>query len=488
MKSIFAYILSILCALTTLAEKNPPLLRISSTSQSYNTAQPWEKSPTKSRHGIGVLVGKNQILTTAEMGANATFIEIETVDSNTAMPAKTLAIDYEANLALISVTKPEHIQLIEQMQPLGITTNPKLNEQVQAYQVEDNGKILVTEGVIRGADTVSSFIDGYYFLSFEVKASMQSAANSFTIPVLKDDKLLGVLTSYDSEEQLLDVIAPEIITAFLKDASDGNYIGFPSLGVSVSRTSDPHFRTWLKLSDTQGGLYINHIERNSAAQKSGIKRGDVLLAIDGNKLDRKGFYQSKNYGPLYWSHLINGSKKTGDKATLKILRNGKTIDISVTLIRRPEGIIPTHMYGKAPRYYIKGGFVFQELTKPYLKIFGKKWQSTAPIGILDAFNHPEDYEKGRNRLVILSRTLPTEATLGYERISSSIVTKVNGKEIADIPTLVDAFKTPEIDAIHTIELDNVLKKIYLDAATSKQVEQNLLRRGLPNLSRIQEKL
>ena len=484
MKSIiFIFLITLFSAQ---AEDNLPLLKISSTSQEYNNAQPWEKKPTITHRGIGALIGKNQIITTAEMAADATFIEIETLDSKTAMPAKTIAIDYESNLALMSVIDPAHQELIHKMEPLKIAPSPKLEETVEIYQVEDSGRILLTKGVIRGADIVSSFVDRHYFLTYEVKASMQSAANSFTLPVLKNGKLLGLLTSYSSEEQLLDVTAPEIINCFLQNANNGKYTGFPSLGVGISRISDPHFRAWLKLDDSQGGLFINRITRNSAAQKAGIKQGDVLLAVDGHDIDRKGFYKSELYGPLYWAHLVKGSKKIDDKVTLSLLRDGKTLSKEVTLTRQPEGIIPSHMYGKAPRYLIKGGFVFQELTNSYLKIFGKDWQTRAPIDLLDALNHPEDYEQGRKRLVILSRTIPTEATLGYERIASVIVNKVNGKDIADIPSLVEAFKSPDENGIHTIELDNSLKKLYLDAETAAKVEESFLQRGLPNLSRIKE--
>lgn len=484
MKSIIALLFLTLCS--TFAAENLPLLRIASTSQEYNIGQPWEKKSPTTRRGIGILVGENQIITTAEMGANATFIEIETIDSSTSMPAKTIVIDYESNLALISVISPEHQKVLAKLKPVEISPSPKLEDIVQIYQVEDNGKILITDGVIRGADVVSSFVDGHFFLAYEVKASMQSAANSFTIPIIKEGKLLGILTSYSSDEQMLDVIAPEIIRAFLDDANDGTYDGFPSLGISTGRTSDPHFRAWLKLSDDQGGLFIERVNRNSAAEKAGIKPGDVLLAADGNDIDRKGFYQSENYGPLYWGHLIGGSKKSGEKVTLSLLRNGESITKEVTLSRQPEGIIPSHMYGKAPRYLVKGGFIFQELTSSYLQAFGKDWESRAPLDLLDALNHPEDYEKGRNRLVILSRTIPTEATLGYERIAGTIITKVNGKDIADIPSLVEAFKTPEKDGIHTIELDNELKKLYLDATTSATVDANFLKQGLPSLSRVEE--
>lgn len=484
MKSIFAAFFITICS--TYAAENLPLLRISSTSQEYNIAQPWEKKSPNTRKGIGVLVGKNQIITTAEMGANTTFIEIETIDSSTSMPAKTVVIDYEANLALISVIDPEHQKVLAKLTPMEISPSAKLDETVQVYQAEDNGKLLVTEGVIRGADVVSSFVDGHFFLAYEVKASMQSAANSFTIPVMKEGKLLGILTSYSSEEQLLDVTAPEIIRAFLNDANDGEYDGFPALGITTSRTSDPHFRSWLKLNDDHGGLFIERVTRNSAAEKAEIKQGDVLLAIDGYEIDRKGFYESENYGPLFWGHLIAGSKKSGEKVTLSLLRNGEKISKEVTLSRQPDDIIPSHMYGKAPRYLIKGGFIFQELTNSYLQAYGKDWETRAPLDLLDAFNHPEDYEKGRNRLVILSRTIPTEATLGYEGISSVIVTKVNGKDIADIPSLVAAFETPEKDGIHTIEVDNELKKLYLDSTTAETVDTNFLRQGLPSLSRVEE--
>ena len=466
--------------------KDLPLIKISSTSQSYNIGQPWEKKPTNTRRGLGVLIGENQILTTAEMATDANYIELETVNGKSAMPAKTIAIDYESNLALLSVTSETDQDILKSFVPLKMAPSASLNEAVQVYQVEDSGKILVTEGIIRGADIVSSFVANHYFLTYEVKASMQSASNSFTIPVMKNGKLLGILTSYNSEDQLLDITAPEIIKAFLDDAKDGEYIGFPSLGIGTSRTDDPHFREWLKLDDSQGGLYIKKVQRNSAAQVAGIKAGDVLVKIDDYEISRKGYYQSETYGPLYWSHLVRGIKKVGETLNIELLRDGELIRKEVKLSRQPEGLIPSHIFGKAPRYLIKGGFVFQELSKSYLQGYGEKWETRAPIDLLDVFNHPEDYEADRNRLVILSRTIPTEATLGYERISGAIVNKVNGKKIADIPSIVEAFKTPGENGLHTIELDNVLKTLYLDAETAKKVEVNFLQRGLPALSRVEE--
>ena len=496
MKSIYTFLCTLCLALPASAQaettenltptKELPLIKISSTSQGYNIGQPWEKKQTSTRRGLGVLIGENQVITTAEMAADATYIELETVNGKSAMPAKTIAIDYETNLALLSVTNEADQKILKAFTPIEVAPSASLNESVKVYQVEDSGRTLVTDGTIRGADIVSSFVANHYFLTYEVKASMQSASNSFTIPVMKNGKLLGILTSYNNDDQLLDITAPEIITAFLDDAKDGEYTGFPSLGIGTSRTDDPHFREWLKLNDSQGGLYIKQVRRNSAAQAADIKAGDVVIKIDGHKIDRKGYYQSKTYGPLYWSHLVRGTKKVGEQLNIELIRDGELMTKEITLSRQPEGLIPSHIYGKAPRYLIKGGFVFQELSKAYLQGYGDKWQTRAPIDLLDVLNHPEDYEKDRNRLVILSRTIPTEATLGYERISGAIVNKVNGKNIADIPSMVEAFKEPGENGLHTIELDNVLKTLYLDAETAKQVEASFLQRGLPGLSRIEE--
>jgi len=492
MKTItsIALIISFLTTFATAQNKpapaDPPILRVTSTLQGYNIAQPWEKSSPYRRRGLGIVVGKNQILTTAEMVADATFIQLQTTDGEKSMPAVAIAIDYEANLALLSAKSDADIIFIGDMKPIEIHDHAKLGDKATIYQLEDNGMPLVTTGILRGVDVNSSFVDGHYFLTLEFKASMQSASNSYTVPVLKEGKLLGLLTGYDSKDQLVDCVAPEIVNAFLKDALDGDYNGFPSLGVGITSTNDEHFRAWLKLSDDLGGIYINKVQRNSSAQKAGIEVGDVLLKVDGHDITRRGYYSTENYGQVYWSHLMSGSKSIGKTASLTLLRDGKEITKEVKLARLEEGIIPSHTYGKAPRYLIKGGIIFQELTVSYMKLFGEKWRSRAPIGLLDALNNPEDYEKNRKRLVFLSRTIPTDATLGYESIRTSIITKVNGKEIADIPALIEAFKTPGPNGIHTIELDGNLKKIYLDAKLSDTVDAAFLQQGLPSLSREKE--
>jgi S1-C subfamily serine protease len=462
---------------------NPGLIRINATLQTYSPAQPWERTTPRKRRGLGAVIAGNRILTTAEMIANGTYIELESADGTRTTPGTVIAIDYEANLALVTPEDPAKAPWVSGIKPLDTNGPVKIGDSVDVWQLEDNGSALRTIGTVRSVDLLSTFVSGNYFLAYEVKASMQSASSSYTLPVTCDGRLIGILTSYNSKDQISDVIAPEIVDLFLQDVADGTYTGFPSLGVATVLTEDPQFRKFLELGDELGGLYVSRILPKSSADEAGIREKDVILALDGNTIDRRGYYADERYGRLFWTNLIRGRKKVGDTLKIDILRDGERQTLDATLRRPVEPLIPAHIHDQPPAYLVKGGLVFQDLSKAYLEAFGKEWESRAPLPLLDALRNPEDYEKGRKRLVFLSRVIPTPATIGYESVSGVIVTEVNGHAIADIPSLVEAFQHPA-DGIHTIRIEDVPYVLYLDADASNFVDSKLLESGLPALQRL----
>lgn len=459
--------------------------RISTTQQSWNQRQPWEKLSPSKRRSLGVIVDGNKVLTTAEMAADATYIELESPDGKRIAPAKVVAVDYEANLALIGAQDAEAEKFFAGTKPLQIAARPKPGDKLDILQVEENGSPLVTSGGIQSIDVISNFLPGQFFLTYEVKASMQSAANSFSLPVLRGTKLAGILTSYDSKDQISDVTATDIIERFVREGADGNYAGFPSLGIAISRTEDSNFRAWLKLPEDGGGLYVSNVRAGSSAEKAGLKKGDVITAIDGHEIDRLGYFDDEHYGRVYWSHLVRGAKSSGDKVTMNLIRDGQAQKIETTLDRRDEKdqLVPAYTFGKGPAYLVKGGLIFQELTRPYLETYGEEWQTRAPLPLLDVYENPQKYESRGRRIVVLSAVIPTPATVGYERLNDMIVKKVNGKDIKDIKSLAEAFREPGPEGIHSIEFDDERLTLSLDEAASSTVDSQLVKRGLSPLSR-----
>jgi hypothetical protein len=96
--------------------------------------------------------------------------------------------------------------------------------------------------------------------------------------------------------------------------------------------------------------------------------------------------------------------------------------------------------------------------------------------------NPEKYEDTMNRVVFLSGSIPTPATVGYESLRNLIVRKVNGKEIKDMKTLIAAFKG-NLNERHSIEFVEEDFTVYLDDAASTGVDAQLLQRGISRLSR-----
>jgi serine protease Do len=65
--------------------------------------------------------------------------------------------------------------------------------------------------------------------------------------------------------------------------------------------------------------------KDSPAEKAGIKEKDIIIEIDGTKLDEKNSILS-----------VLGSRAVGDQAKLKIMRDGKEQTITVTLEAAPS--------------------------------------------------------------------------------------------------------------------------------------------------------
>lgn len=464
------------------------VVRLNSTVQEWSAAQPWEKTSPTSRRALVAVVAPERVLCTAEMVADATNLEFESADGTLFAPAKVVVVDYELNLALLAAAEGEAgARLFANTRPAPLAAPSRAGDSLTVYQVEDNGVEIRTSGVLQSTSVQSSFLPGQAFLTYQVKASMQSAASSYSLPVFRDGALAGVLYSYNSKDQLCDISATDIVARFLTAANKEPYSGPPSLGVSGASTEDPAFRGWLKLSDDQGGLYLNSVRKGSAAESAGVKKGDVLLAIDKHPIDRRGYFKDPDYGNLAWGHLVRGGRSVGDTITLTLARDGKPLELTATLKREEEldKLVPNYTFGRAPAYLVKGGFIFQELTLPLLRSFGDEWSSRAPLNLLDVYENPEKYEADNRRIVFLSAVIPTPATVGYEPLRNLIVRKVNGTAIRDLASVAAAFSANK-QALHSIQFDQDDFTIHLDEAVSSQVDSELLKRGIPKLQRLTE--
>ena len=77
-------------------------------------------------------------------------------------------------------------------------------------------------------------------------------------------------------------------------------------------------------SAKRAAAVLTNVVSGTPADKAGLQAGDAIIAVDGNSID----------GSLSLVAQVR-ERSVGDKVTLKIVRDGQTQDINVTLITKP---------------------------------------------------------------------------------------------------------------------------------------------------------
>ena len=163
----------------------------------------------------------------------------------------------------------------------------------------------------------------------------------------------------------LSVLLIMLLWASLVDA-DSAYVGMqpqelPELAIDALGFSDAQ-----NSSNSQKGVVaIRDVGRDTPAANAGVKRGDILLSIDGERI--------KNL-----SQLVNlvANSIPGDVLELLIIRHGKEINIQLTLGSWPKQRQITKSYaGQIPAI----GIVTAALTQKIREQFGIRWDSEGVI-------------------------------------------------------------------------------------------------------------
>src|SRR5256886_1977682 len=452
-------------------QKQLALVRVNVTGQSYDYFRPWQKKAPFSKRALGAVLSKGRVLVTADLVANQNYVELERAESGEKTAANVQVIDYEANLALL---EPTEKTFLDGITPLEITPDTVVGDRLAAWQLEPTGALLATEGLVTTIQMMPYPIDIGQFLTYRVSIPMQYRENSYTVPLVKNNKLAGLLLRYDSRSQLLDAIPAPIINHFLKEAESQKYRGFPSAGFSFFPTRDPALREFAGEKGKRG-VYITNVEAGTPAMRAGLKVGDIVTAVGNHDIDENGNYVDPLYGKIEFTNLLTAHAYAGDVVPFHLERDGKPMQLNLTLEHRDTKnyVSPPYNLDEPPRYYVLGGMIFQELSRQYLKEWGPNWQREAPQRLVYMDHFQSELFSDRNRrVVILSQVLPANSTIGYDELVYLTVRKVNGKEIKSLDDLAEAVKHP-IEGFIKVETEEDPKQIELDAAQVGAEAQDL---------------
>ncbi|MGH7937599.1 MAG: hypothetical protein ACREFG_03760, partial [Chthoniobacterales bacterium] len=228
-------------AQSALRAKEVSLVRVNVTEQAFDYFRPWQKKAPITKRALGAVLPNDRVLVTADLVENQNYVELERAESGERTAANVIAVDYQANLALL---EPTDKTFLKGLQPLDLALDTVVGDRLAAWQLESTGALVVTEGLVTTVG-VTQYPSGVGdFLTYRLSIPMQYRDNSYTVPLVKGDKLAALLLRFDPRTQVMDAIPAPIIAHFLKDAAGPKYQGFASLGLAFFPTRDPQLRKY----------------------------------------------------------------------------------------------------------------------------------------------------------------------------------------------------------------------------------------------------
>lgn len=269
--------------------------------------------------GSGVIIRSDgYIVTNNHVVANAKEIKV-TLNNNQSYDATVIGTDAATDVALIKIDANDLPTI-----PFGDSDKLRLGEWVLAIGSPLGSQLrgTITAGIVSAKGRSMPSNDGQFKIeSFIQTDAAVNPGNSGGALVNKKGELVGINTAIVSQTGSYSgysfAVPVNIVKKIVGDLIDFGSVKRARLGVTMG-TVNEEIAEKLKLSSVKG-VYINEVVAGSAADKAGMKKDDIVIAIDSTQINSASALQEK----------VN-SFHPGDKATFTIIRDGSEKQLSVT--------------------------------------------------------------------------------------------------------------------------------------------------------------
>ena len=270
----------------------------------------------------GYILTNNHVVSSSESESyyqvsEATKITVTLFDDDTTYEAKIVGTDEETDLAVIKIDKTGLTKA-----EFADSDSIKVGEFAMAVGSPLGLQSSVTCGIVSAVNREVTDSEGKTYTLIQTDAAI-NAGNSGGALVNSEGKVIGVntlkLTGEDVEGMgfAIPINSTTDITSQLIEYSKVRrpYIGITGMELD-SQTAQKN--------NLVEGIYVKDVENFSAAEKAGIKIGDVIIEADGKAV--------KTMDEL---NEVKNSHNIGDEMKIKINRDGQEKDLTLTLGEQP---------------------------------------------------------------------------------------------------------------------------------------------------------
>jgi len=138
-------------------------------------------------------------------------------------------------------------------------------------------------------------------------------------------EVIGINTAINASAQGIGFAIPSrTVLDVLDDLEAGVERARPWIGITMQPLSSD-MRQYLGVEDVEGGVIVNSVIEGAPAEKAGVRKGDVLIEIDGQVVTDMVQVQG-----------VVARCRVGDTIKILVYRDGGEIEFMVELEERPE--------------------------------------------------------------------------------------------------------------------------------------------------------
>ncbi len=429
---------------------NPSVVNIQISSlASVNMPSTGENNPqlpeVQSALGSGfVWDSAGHIVTNNHVVADASSIEV-VFDDGTSYPAELVGTDADSDLAVIKVDAPaDYLKPVVVADSSGVQVGDLAIAIGNPYGLGGTMTVGIISALGRSLQTDNTSLTGSYTIPDIIQTDAAiNPGNSGGVLLNASGQVIGVTAAIESPVRANVGIGFVIPSAIVLNVvpeliSTGSY-QHSYLGISGG-TLQPDLAEAMDLDRNQRGILVATVTEGGPAAKAGIQGSAKTAQIQGVDVNVGGDIitaindmQTPTFDDLV-SYLAS-STKPGDKVTLDILRNGKSMQVTVTLEARPvssQPQPPTSAFASGSAYLgITGGSLVPE--------------------IADAMN----LDSNQAGVLVVEIALDSPASDAGLKGSSETIT-INGQEIkigGDVITMINDARVDGIQSLRE-ELSN----------------------------------
>lgn len=284
-----------------------------------------QSGSTATAEGSGIIISEdgyiltnNHVVSSASSSSyyslgEASKISVYLYNDTTAYEASIVGTDEETDLAVIKIDKTG-LTAAE----LGDSDSVAVGEFAMAVGNPLGMQSSITAGVISGVNREVTDSDGKTFTVIQTDAAINSG-NSGGALVNSQGQVIGINTlkvSATGVEGMGFAIPINSAKPIYEDLIQYNKVRRPYIGIS-GRDLD---QATAQRNNLVEGVYVVSVEEFSAAEKAGIKAGDVIVKADGTDV--------KTMDEL---NAVKNTHNIGDQMTIVVNRNGEEKELTLTL-------------------------------------------------------------------------------------------------------------------------------------------------------------